>query len=64
MLSWSINKQNYSDTIVAVPPDELRLLNIPIRYSKDKIERLADSVRTKIKAILGNQSIRAQDRKH
>lgn len=44
----SVNKQNYTDTLVAVQ-HEGRLLNIPIKINKDKIAVLADSVGEKIK---------------
>lgn len=45
----AINKQNYTDTIVAVPSGKRGLLKIPISINKDKIATLADSVGEKIK---------------
>jgi len=45
----AVNKQNYADTIVAVPSGKSGLLKIPIRINKEKIATLADSVGEKIK---------------
>jgi hypothetical protein len=44
----SVNKLDYTDTLVAVQPHG-RLLNIPMRINKDKIAVIADSVSQKIK---------------
>jgi Secretin and TonB N terminus short domain len=44
-----VNKQNYADTLLTVPPDELRLLKIGIKNNTDKIMVIADSVGQKIK---------------
>lgn len=44
-----VNKQNYSDTLLTIPPDDLRLLKIGIRENADKIKVMADSVGQKIK---------------
>jgi hypothetical protein len=44
-----VNKQNYSDTLLTVPPDELRLLKIAMKTNTDKIKVIADSVGQKIK---------------
>ncbi len=43
----SVNKRDYTDTLVAVPRQG-RLLNIPIKINKEKIAVLADSVGKKI----------------
>jgi hypothetical protein len=44
-----VNKQNYSDTIVAVSSGKGRLLNIPIKIDKQKWITAADSVQEKFK---------------
>ncbi|MBA4056942.1 MAG: hypothetical protein C0490_19665, partial [Marivirga sp.] len=48
-LILAVNKQNYTDTIVAVPSGKTGLLRIPISINKDKIEVMADSVGEKIR---------------
>lgn len=45
----AVNKRQYTDTLVVVPKGNLRLLNIPIKFDKDKLEVLADSVGKKLK---------------
>ena len=50
----SVNRQEYSDTLVAVQSQH-RLLNIPIRINKEKIAVLADSVSEKIKRFWKKQ---------
>jgi hypothetical protein len=45
----AINKSQYTDTLVVVPKGNRRLLNIPIRFDKEKIGVLADSVGKKLK---------------
>jgi hypothetical protein len=47
-LILAVNKENYSDTIVAIP-SRRGLLRIPIKNSRDKIVTVTDSVRRKIK---------------
>jgi hypothetical protein len=47
-LILSINKQDYTDTLVSLAPDKNGLLKIPMRINKDKIATLADSVGQKI----------------
>lgn len=44
-----VNKQNYVDTLLTIPPDELHLLKIGIKNKTDKIMVMADSVGQKIK---------------
>jgi hypothetical protein len=48
-LKLVINKQNYSDTVVAVNSGRSRLLNIPIHIDKEKWLTVADSVGEKMK---------------
>lgn len=50
----SVNRQNYIDTVVAVPRDR-RLVKVPIKVKKDKFEVLADSVGQKLKRFWRNQ---------
>lgn len=47
-LRLAINKQNYADTLI-IPPDQGKLLNIPLKINRDKINTLADSVNEKLK---------------
>jgi hypothetical protein len=47
-LKLAINKKNYSDTVVAVPSRNGRLLNIPISVNKEKLRSFADSVGSKM----------------
>jgi hypothetical protein len=56
-----INKQNYSDTLLVIPPSNLRLLKIPIRESTEKIATLADSVGQKIKRFWRTKIMARQD---
>ncbi|MBT1701995.1 STN and carboxypeptidase regulatory-like domain-containing protein [Chryseosolibacter indicus] len=51
-IKLSVNKENYSDTVIAVVSGRQRLLNIPIKVNKNKITTLADSVEAKIKRFL------------
>jgi hypothetical protein len=44
-----INKQNYGDTLVNLNPKEGRLLNIPLKINKEKLNTFADSVGVKLK---------------
>ncbi len=44
----AINKENYTDTIIAVPSGKRGLLKIPINVSEEKLVVLADSVGKKI----------------
>ena len=44
-----VNKLNYADTLLTIPSDEIRLLNIGIKNKTDKIMVMADSVGKKIK---------------
>src|SRR5687768_3616928 len=46
----SVNRQNYADTIVAVPARN-RLLNIGMKINKEKVTVLADSVAEKMKRL-------------
>lgn len=48
-IKLSVNKENYSDTVVAVFSGPNKLLNIPIKINKSRITVLADSVGEKIK---------------
>lgn len=45
----AINKRQYTDTLVVVPKGNDRLLNIPLKFDKEKLEVLADSVGRKLK---------------
>lgn len=56
-----VNKQNYSDTLLVIPPDDVRLLRIPIRESGEKIATLADSVGQKIKRFWRTKIMAPQD---
>ena len=51
----SVNRQYYTDTIVAVQ-SRGRLMNIPLKINKEKIIVLADSVGEKFKRLWGRQS--------
>ena len=53
-LILSINRRNYTDTLVMVPSKD-RLLNIPIKIDKEKIATLADSVGQKFKRFWKKQ---------
>jgi hypothetical protein len=55
-----VNKQNYADTLLVVPSDEIRLLKIPIKESKEKIKTFADSVGQKFKRFW-RKKVLAQD---
>jgi hypothetical protein len=44
-----VNKQNYTDTLVNLNPREGRLLNIPLKINKEKLNTFADSVGVKLK---------------
>jgi hypothetical protein len=44
-----VNKQNYTDTLVSLNPKEGRLLNIPLKINKEKLNTFADSVGVKLK---------------
>lgn len=60
-LILAIKKQNYTDTIVAVPSGRNGLLKIPINFDKEKIASLADTVSERFrrfwkKTVLYNQS--------
>jgi hypothetical protein len=46
-LILSVNRQDYSDTVFMVPSRQ-RLLNIPIKFEKERISVLADSVGRKL----------------
>lgn len=46
-IKLAVNKAQYADTIVVVPDASAQLLKIPIRFDKDKIRTLADSVGNK-----------------
>jgi hypothetical protein len=48
-IKLAVNKSQYTDTLVVVPRQNQRLLNIPIRFDKDKIGVIADSVGQKLK---------------
>jgi hypothetical protein len=50
----AVNRENYADTVVAVPDDQ-RLLNIPIRVNKERLAVLADSVNQKLKRFWQRQ---------
>jgi hypothetical protein len=56
-----VNKQNYSDTLLVIPPNDVRLLKIPIRESGEKIATLADSVGQKIKRFWRTKILAPQD---
>ena len=56
-----VNKQNYSDTLLVIPPSDFRLLKIPIRESGEKIATLADSVGQKIKRFWRTKILATQD---
>ena len=55
-ITLSVNRLNYTDTVVVVP-DEGRLLNIPISIDKEKIAVLADSVTEKMKRFWHKQAL-------
>lgn len=59
-LILAINKQNYTDTIVAVPSGRTGLLKIPIAINKHKIEVMADSVEEKIKRFWETKILNAK----
>ncbi|WP_079687960.1 STN domain-containing protein [Ohtaekwangia koreensis] len=48
-ISLTVQKLNYSDTVVMVPGDGRGLLNVPIRIDKEKFNVIADSVGKKLK---------------
>lgn len=48
-LKLAVNKQNYTDTLVVVPQETGRLLNIPIKFNEEKIAVMADSLSQKLK---------------
>jgi len=53
----SVNKQNYADTLVSVPQNQNRLLNIPIHIDKQKWRTRADSVGQRIKRFWNTKII-------
>jgi hypothetical protein len=48
-IKLAVNKAQYTDTLVVVPKENQRLLNIPIKVDKEKIGVIADSVGQKLK---------------
>ena len=56
-LVLSVNRQHYSDTVVIVPARG-RLLNIPIRFDKEKVAVLADSVGSKVRRFWEKRMLR------
>lgn len=50
-LKLTVNKKNYSDTIIAVPSRDGRLLNIPIKVNKERFRTFADSVGSKMSRL-------------
>jgi hypothetical protein len=48
-IKLAINKKEYTDTLVVVPKGNQRLLNIPIKFDKQKMGVIADSVGQKLK---------------
>jgi hypothetical protein len=48
-IKLAVNKRNYTDTLVVVPGNNGRLLNIPLHINTDKISTFADSVGSKLK---------------
>jgi hypothetical protein len=47
----AVQKRQYTDTLVVVPKGSKRLMNVPIRVSKEKFNSLADSVSSKLKRL-------------
>jgi len=54
-LILSVNRRNYTDTLVVVPAQQRRLLNIPIRIDSEKVVVLADSVGRKVERFWKKQ---------
>lgn len=55
-LRLSVSKENYSDTLLAIPEGNRgRLLNIPIQVDKEKIITFADSLGSKMKRFWKNE---------
>jgi hypothetical protein len=50
-LKLAINKKNYTDTIIAVPSRDGRLLNIPIKVNTERFRTFADSVGNKMSRL-------------
>lgn len=47
----AINKRNYADTLVVVPSRDGKLVNIPMRINRDKLNSVVDSVGNKLKRV-------------
>jgi hypothetical protein len=61
-LKLVVNKESYSDTLVAVQSKRGRLLNIPIRIDKEKIATRADTLRQRIKRFWKTQIMNPDDK--
>lgn len=59
-IKLAVNKVQYTDTLVVVRDSDTGLLNIPIRFDKDKIRTLADSVGNKFMRMW-NTALRASE---
>lgn len=59
-IKLAVNKVQYTDTLVVVRDSDTGLLNIPIRFDKDKIRTLADSVGNKF-TRMWNRALRASE---
>ena len=54
-LLLSVNRRDYADTVVAVPSRD-RLLNIPIKFEKERLVTIADSVGRKLERFWQRQT--------
>ena len=61
-LRLSINKQNYADTLVVLPSQDGRLLNIPLRLDREKFSMMADSLGQKFRRFWANAKIFSRHR--
>lgn len=61
-LKLAINKKDYSDTVVAVPSRNGRLLNIPMRVNKQRFKTFADSVESKMVRLWHKTKLLARQR--
>lgn len=59
-IKLAVNKSQYADTVFVVPDANTGLLNIPIRFDKQKIRTLADSVSNKFMRMW-NTALRASE---
>ncbi len=56
----AISRLDYTDTVVAVVSNRQRLLNIPLKINEEKMNKLADSVRQKIKRFWNTKILTPQ----